>query len=51
MKDHKVTKRLIDLSHPLEPATPPWPGNPPVEVHHRLDDPARARPRRPRRSG
>jgi kynurenine formamidase len=24
--------RLIDLSHPLEPATPPWPGNPPVEV-------------------
>jgi arylformamidase len=24
--------RLIDLSHPLHPATPPWPGNPPVEV-------------------
>jgi arylformamidase len=26
MKQH-----LIDLSHPLDPATPPWPGNPPVE--------------------
>lgn len=25
--------RLIDLSHPLEPPTPPWPGNPPVEFH------------------
>src|SRR3712207_3619224 len=24
--------RLIDLSHPLHPETPPWPGNPPVEV-------------------
>ena len=24
--------RIVDLSHPLEPATPPWPGNPPVEV-------------------
>jgi kynurenine formamidase len=24
--------RLIDLSHPLEPSTPPWPGNPPVAV-------------------
>ena len=23
---------LIDLSHPLEPATPPWPGNPAVEI-------------------
>jgi arylformamidase len=29
-----LKNRLIDLSHPLEPATPPWPGNPPVEVHH-----------------
>jgi kynurenine formamidase len=27
-----MTRRLIDLSHPLEAATPPWPGNPPVEV-------------------
>jgi len=27
-----MTKRLIDLSHPLEAATPPWPGNPPVQV-------------------
>jgi arylformamidase len=27
-----TTTRLIDLSHPLERATPPWPGNPPVEV-------------------
>ena len=27
-----MSKRLIDLSHPLEAATPPWPGNPPVEV-------------------
>ena len=27
-----TTTRLIDLSHPLEAATPPWPGNPPVEV-------------------
>lgn len=26
-----MTRRMIDLSHPLEPATPPWPGNPPVE--------------------
>jgi kynurenine formamidase len=25
-------RRLIDLSHPLEAATPPWPGNPPVDV-------------------
>ncbi|MFO0890543.1 MAG: cyclase family protein [Isosphaeraceae bacterium] len=24
--------RLIDLSHPLHQATPPWPGNPPVTV-------------------
>lgn len=24
--------RLIDLSHPLHTETPPWPGNPPVEV-------------------
>lgn len=24
--------RLIDLSHPLEPETPPWPGNPPTEI-------------------
>ena len=24
--------RLIDLSHPLHTDTPPWPGNPPVEV-------------------
>ena len=27
-----MTKRLIDLSHPLEAATPPWPGNPPVQI-------------------
>ena len=27
-----MTKRFIDLSHPLEVATPPWPGNPPVDV-------------------
>ena len=27
-----TNRRLIDLSHPLEPATPPWPGNPGVEV-------------------
>jgi kynurenine formamidase len=27
-----MKNKLIDLSHPLEPATPPWPGNPPVEV-------------------
>jgi arylformamidase len=27
-----MAKRLIDLSHPLEAATPPWPGNPPTEV-------------------
>jgi kynurenine formamidase len=26
------TTRLIDLSHPLDAATPPWPGNPPVDV-------------------
>ena len=24
--------RLIDLSHPLDAATPPWPGNPPVDI-------------------
>jgi arylformamidase len=28
-----INKRLIDLSHPLDPRTPPWPGNPRVEVH------------------
>jgi arylformamidase len=27
-----MSQRLIDLSHPLEVSTPPWPGNPPVEV-------------------
>jgi arylformamidase len=27
-----MAKRLIDLSHPLEAATPPWPGNPPTAV-------------------
>jgi arylformamidase len=27
-----MTTRLIDLSHPLEPSTPPWPGNPGVDV-------------------
>jgi arylformamidase len=27
-----MAKRLIDLSHPLEAATPPWPGNPPTTV-------------------
>jgi len=27
-----MTKRLIDLSHPLDVSTPPWPGNPPVDV-------------------
>ena len=27
-----MSRRLIDLSHPLEVATPPWPLNPPVEV-------------------
>ena len=26
-----MTTRLIDLSHPLQPDTPPWPGNPAVE--------------------
>src|SRR6516162_9165384 len=31
MKNQKMSKRLIDLSHPLEPATPLWPGNPPTE--------------------
>jgi kynurenine formamidase len=31
MHNQKTTKRLIDLSHPLEPATPLWPGNPPTE--------------------
>ena len=27
-----MAKRLIDLTHPLEAATPPWPGNPPTAV-------------------
>jgi arylformamidase len=27
-----LKNQLIDLTHPLEPATPPWPGNPAVEV-------------------
>jgi kynurenine formamidase len=27
-----MTTRLIDLSHPLDAGTPPWPGNPPVDV-------------------
>jgi len=27
-----MSSRLIDLSHPLEPGTPPWPGNPSVTV-------------------
>ncbi len=27
-----MARRLIDLSHPLEAATPPWPGNPPTAV-------------------
>lgn len=27
-----MATRLIDLSHPLEAATPPWPGNPGVDV-------------------
>jgi arylformamidase len=31
MHDQNLTRRLIDLSHPLEVATPPWPGNPPVK--------------------
>ena len=26
-----MATRLIDLSHPLEMATPPWPGNPGVD--------------------
>ena len=34
MPDRTMKSHLIDLSHPLDPATPPWPGNPPVEVHH-----------------
>ena len=50
MKDHKMTKRLIDLSHPLEAATPPWPGNPPVEVVT-VVDPGRASGRSPRAPG
>jgi arylformamidase len=25
-------QRLIDLSHPVSEATPPWPGNPPIEI-------------------
>jgi arylformamidase len=24
--------RILDLSHPLDPSTPPWPGNPAVEI-------------------
>jgi kynurenine formamidase len=31
MRDQNMSRRLIDLSHPLEPATPLWPGNPPTE--------------------
>ncbi len=27
-----MAKRLIDLSHPIEAATPPWPGNPSTDV-------------------
>jgi arylformamidase len=31
MNGPTTRRRLIDLSHPLEPATPLWPGNPPTE--------------------
>jgi arylformamidase len=44
MPSPTMKTRLIDLSHPLEPATPPWPGNPPVEVHHVSTIPAARRP-------
>lgn len=27
-----MPERFVDLSHPLQPATPPWPGNPPMRV-------------------
>jgi kynurenine formamidase len=36
--------RLIDLSHLLEAATPPWPGNPPVEIAILDAIPAERRP-------
>ena len=32
MPSRPKSKRLIDLSHPLDLSTPPWPGNPPVEM-------------------
>jgi arylformamidase len=32
MPSPTTKNRLIDLTHPLDPATPPWPGNPAVEV-------------------
>src|SRR6516165_3974577 len=32
MHNQTMNARFIDLSYPLEAATPPWPGNPGVEV-------------------
>jgi kynurenine formamidase len=37
--------RIIDLSHPLASTTPPWPGNPPVEVQVVSRIPAERGPR------
>ncbi len=45
MHPRATRRRLIDLSHPLEPATPPWPGNPPVEFHVVSSIPAERGPR------
>lgn len=41
-----MTTRLIDLSHPLDTDTPPWPGNPGVDVDIVSAIPAERRPGR-----
>lgn len=38
-----MTQRIIDLSHPIDLSTPPWPGSPAVEVTS-LDRAALSRP-------
>ena len=35
-----MQRKIVDLSYPLAPSTPPFPGDPPVEINVQMSIPA-----------